>query len=228
MSILTRFKDIMASNINAMLDKCEDPAKMIDQYLRNAKSDLAKVKSETAAVMAEEVRANREMQANADSITRYEALAAKAVAAGEEDDALEFLEEQSRLEGNQAALISTYNLAAANAKKMRELYNKLVADIKILDNKRNALKAKVSIAKTQERVNSIGANAGKYGATLGKFEDMERRVDERLDKAMAEAELDMQSCGSLSELEQKYSTGSASAQEKLAALKAKLNADTAE
>lgn len=228
MSILARFRDIMASNINAALDKCEDPAKMIDQYLRNARSDLAKVKSETAAVMAEEVRASRELQANTDSITRYEALAAKAVAAGEEAEALEFLEEQSRLESNQPALVSTYNLAAANAKKMRELYNKLIEDIKVLDNKRAALKAKVSVTKTQEKVNAIGANAGKYGATLGKFEDMERRVDARLDKAMAEAELDMQSSGSLKELEKKYTVGSVSAQEKLAALKAKMNADAGE
>lgn len=52
--ILSRFKDIMSSNINALLDKVEDPMKMIDQYLRNLESDLGKVKAETAAVMAEE------------------------------------------------------------------------------------------------------------------------------------------------------------------------------
>ena len=46
MGILTRFKDIMASNINALLDKCEDPEKMIDQYMRNLESDLGKVKPE--------------------------------------------------------------------------------------------------------------------------------------------------------------------------------------
>lgn len=52
--IITRFKDIMSSNINALLDKAEDPSKMIDQYLRNLESDLGKVKAETASVMAEE------------------------------------------------------------------------------------------------------------------------------------------------------------------------------
>ena len=58
MGILTRFKDIMSANINALLDKCEDPEKMIDQYMRNLESDLGKVKAETASVMAEETREN--------------------------------------------------------------------------------------------------------------------------------------------------------------------------
>ena len=57
--ILSRFKDIMSSNINALLDKVEDPMKMIDQYLRNLESDLGKVKAETAAVMAEETKSKR-------------------------------------------------------------------------------------------------------------------------------------------------------------------------
>ena len=61
MGILSRFKDIMSSNINALLDKMEDPEKMIDQYLRNLESDLGKVKAETAAIMAEETRAKREL-----------------------------------------------------------------------------------------------------------------------------------------------------------------------
>lgn len=51
MSIIGRFKDIMSANINALLDKAENPEKMADQYLRNMNSDLAKVKAETAAVI---------------------------------------------------------------------------------------------------------------------------------------------------------------------------------
>ena len=43
-NILTRFKDIMAANINSLLDKAEDPEKMIDQYLRNMEKDLATIK----------------------------------------------------------------------------------------------------------------------------------------------------------------------------------------
>ena len=61
MGILTRFKDIMAANINALLDKAEDPEKMIDQYLRNLEDDLGEVKAETASVIAEEKSAKRKL-----------------------------------------------------------------------------------------------------------------------------------------------------------------------
>lgn len=54
MGVIQRFKDIMSANINAMLDKAENPEKMIDQYMRNLEDDLGKVKAETASVMAEE------------------------------------------------------------------------------------------------------------------------------------------------------------------------------
>ena len=57
--ILKRFKDIMAANINALLDKAEDPEKMIDQYLRDMESDLGNVKAETASIMAEATRTKR-------------------------------------------------------------------------------------------------------------------------------------------------------------------------
>lgn len=59
MGILSRFKTIMESNINALLDKAEDPVKMADQLARDLEKDLGEVKAETAAVMAEEKRAKR-------------------------------------------------------------------------------------------------------------------------------------------------------------------------
>ena len=51
MGIISRFTEIMKSNINAQLDKCEDPSKMIDQTLRELKENFAEVKKETAGVM---------------------------------------------------------------------------------------------------------------------------------------------------------------------------------
>ena len=70
MAILERFTDIIKANINELLDKCEDPAKMIDQYLRDMTEDLAEVQKETAAVMAEETRAKRMLDDNAAEMKR--------------------------------------------------------------------------------------------------------------------------------------------------------------
>ena len=93
-NIITRFKDIMSSNINALLDKAEDPSKMIDQYLRNLESDLGKVKAETASVMAEEKRAKRELDECNNDIAKMQRYAEKDLIAGNENDAKLFLEKK--------------------------------------------------------------------------------------------------------------------------------------
>ena len=71
-NILKRFGDIMSANINALLDRAEDPEKMIDEYLRDIESDLGKVKAETAAVMAAETKAKRELDECTDGIAKMQ------------------------------------------------------------------------------------------------------------------------------------------------------------
>ena len=91
MGIIARFRDIMAANINALLDRAEDPEKMIDQLMRNLASDLAEVKEETAAVIAEEKRTEREMNECSKEIAELTSYAMKAVQAGNDGDARKFL-----------------------------------------------------------------------------------------------------------------------------------------
>ncbi len=94
MGILKRFKDIMSANINAMLDKAEDPEKMIDQYLRELQEDLRNVKSETATVMADEARCKRALTDCDEEIAKMQNYAEKALLAGNESDAMKFLEKK--------------------------------------------------------------------------------------------------------------------------------------
>ena len=97
MGILSRFKDIMSANINSLLDKAENPEKMIDQCLRNLNSDLGKVKSETAAIMAEDQRSKRALDEVNAEIDKMQQFAVKALEAGNENDARKFLEKKSSL-----------------------------------------------------------------------------------------------------------------------------------
>ena len=217
MSILSRFKDIMSSNINALLDKMEDPSKMIDQILRNLNDDLAEVKKETAGVMAEEKRAKRELDECADEVARMQSYAEKAVLVGNDEDAKKFLAKKASLAEKQSALQQGYELAAANAQKMRQMQQ--IAD---LDNRRDTIKAKVAVAKTQERINKMGDGFSGAQEGLGAFDRMEEKANKMLDQANAMAELNHDAeAESVENLAKKYDSSSA-VDDELAALKAKL------
>ena len=223
MGIISRFKDIMAANINALLDKAEDPEKMIDQYLRNLENDLAKVKQETASVMAEETKTKRQLDECTEEIAKMQAYAEKAVLAGNDEDAKKFLMKKKDLVVKQASLQETYKLAADNAAKMRQMHDKLVSDISQLNARRDALKAKIAVAKTQETINKIGSSVNGAAESLSAFDKLEAKVNRKLDEANAMAELNNSGVGEVENLERKYGAYTTSeVDDELAALKAKV------
>ncbi len=224
MGILTRFKDIMSSNVNALLDKAEDPEKMIDQCLRDLNADLGKVKSETAAVMADEKRAKRELDECSTEIDKIQGYAAKAVSAGNDDDARRFLEKKQSLLTKQAQLRQTYDAAHANSENMRAMNDKLVKDIADLEGRRDAIKTKINVAHAQEKINKMTARAGGSSKSIGAFERMEEKADKMLDEANAMAELNSAGNDDIADLEAKYDSPAANSdvEDELAALKASL------
>ena len=187
--ILSRFKDIMSSNINALLDKVEDPMKMIDQYLRNLESDLGKVKAETAAVMAEETKSKRELDECIDSINKMQTYAEKALLSGNEADARTFLSKKGELNNKLISLQQTYDMAKENSTKMREMHDKLIKDISQLNTRRDELKAKMAVANTQEKLNKVGSSVIGAIGNMSKFDEMEAKINKKLDTANAMAEL---------------------------------------
>jgi len=224
MGILTRFKDIVSSNIHALLDKAEDPSKMIDQYLRNLSNDLAAVKKETAGVMAEESRTRRLVQENEKEVAKFTELAKRALVSGNDDDARVFLSKKHELEDVGAGLQTAAAAAHDNALKMRQMHDKLVKDINSLNARRNTIKAKAAVAKTQSRINKIGAAGDKAQGALGAFDRMEEKVNRQLDEANARAELDSTPFDEALALEEKYRGVNidSSVEDDLAALKAQL------
>ncbi len=223
MGILSRFKDIMQSNINALLDKAEDPEKMIDQCLRNLNSDLGKVKSETAAIMAEEQRAKRALDECNAEIERMQQFAIKALETGNEDDARKFLEHKASLVSKQAGLLEAYELAKNNADHMRQMHDKLVSDIAELEARKDMIKGKLAVAKTQERINKMSSSVASANNSISSFEKYEELANKALDKANAMAELNRSSKNqTIEDLTKKY-TSDISVDDELAALKASLN-----
>ena len=57
-SIFGRISMMARANINALLDKAEDPEKMLDQMVRDYTNSIAEAKEATAANWATEMGAN--------------------------------------------------------------------------------------------------------------------------------------------------------------------------
>ena len=225
MGIITRFKDIMAANFNALLDRCEDPEKMIDQYLRNLEQDFAKVKAETASIMAEEKSAKRKLDDCESEIAKMTEYAKKAVTAGNDNEARQFLEKKAELTQKQEVLAKNYEMACDNSAEMRQMHDKLEADISDLKSRRDMLKAKVKVAETQKRMSGIGSGLESAGSNLAAFDKMEEKVNKMLDEADAMNELNRQPAkDSAAELAIKYDAENkkAAVEYELAALKAEM------
>ena len=225
MGIMTRFKDIMAANFNALLDRAEDPEKMIDQYLRNLEQDFAKVKAETASIMAEEKSAKRKLDECDEEIARMTEYAKKAVAAGNDGEAKQFLTRKAELTEKRSVLEQNYTLACDNSAKMRQMHDKLAGDIASLKSKRDMLKAKVKVAETQKKINQMGSGLADTGNNMAAFDRMEDKVNKMLDEANAMSELNASSEGnSIEELAKKYDaqSGNSAVDDELAALKAEM------
>lgn len=186
MGILSRFRDIMASNINALLNKSDDPLKAVDEYMRSLNLDLGKVRAETASVTTEERRTKRaldECRDEADKLHRY---AVKSVENGSESDARKFLERKAALSGKLSQLQSAYDTAALNAANMQKMQDKLLSDIGQLEARQSELKARWSAAQAQQKLNAKGTAPG---VDRSAFDASEEKINRAYDEAEALAEL---------------------------------------
>ncbi len=96
MGIFTRFRDIISSNLSAMLDKAEDPEKLIRLMIREMEDTLVEIKASCAGVMAERKKSERQLEEITGKSAYWEEKAGMAVQKGRDDLAREALHEKRR------------------------------------------------------------------------------------------------------------------------------------
>lgn len=219
--ILGRFKTIMEANVNALLDKAEDPVKMADQLARGLETDLGKVKAETASVMAEMKRAQRAYDECAEAVGKLQKYAEAAVLKGNDADAKAFLAEKAEKSRTLESLAQALETAKENAEKMRQLHDQLENQLRQIGERKAAIRAKAAMASAKERSAELGRSIGGAAESLSAFDRLEEKLDRRLDEAEAMEELSTQKSG-VEELMAKYDAPETGVDDELAALKAKL------
>ena len=135
MGIFTRFRDIVSANINSMLDKAEDPEKLIKLMIHEMEDTLIELKSSCAGVIAGRKKLERKLDEINGKIELWDERAALAVAKGKDNLAREALIEKRRFAQTAEALDSELT-------EYGNLIHQYQEDIGELENKLNSAKEK--------------------------------------------------------------------------------------
>ncbi len=227
MGIIKRLINAIRANCNAAIDTIERPEIMLDQQIRIMDEELTKVKADTASVIATQKGLERKIAVCQGEVEKYEGYAKAALEAGNEEDAVKFIDEQLLKEDELADLNESLTIVKANAIKMKTMHNDLAGDISHARDRSDLLKSKLKVAKTQETINRVNDNYCEFIKSSNGFNEIDEKITRRLDEALAYEECLQEmppSGGQIDELKHKYDNQSRSGivQERLAQLKASM------
>jgi phage shock protein A len=176
MGIFTRFRDIISSNINAILDKAEDPEKLIRLMIREMEDTLVEIKAACAGAMASNKKVQRQLDTLHERIHYWEEKAELAVKKGRDDLAREALVEKRRytrrIEGLENELTEHDVLIEQYQDDIRQLEDKLKS---ARDKQRMLVQRHIHAHRKKEAQEEI-RRVDSSDAML-KFDELENRIE---------------------------------------------------
>jgi len=176
MGIFSRFRDIISSNLNAMLEKAEDPEKLIKLMIQEMEDTLVELKASCAGAMANRAKVERAREAASESVAKWEKKARLAIEKGREDLAREALLEKRNFQDE----VSHREKESAHFEQLVGQYQK---DIHQLEEKLEAARNKHRIlvqrhihASQRKNAQTKIRNADSSDAFV-RFEQFESRID---------------------------------------------------
>jgi phage shock protein A len=189
MSILSRISDLISANVNAMLDKAEDPEKMANEYLRQLTNELYEVRTGVAAAMADETRLEQRRIASQAEVTQWESKAEAALRAGDEELAKAALSRKVQAQKLAEQYLAQERAQEEQVNALQEALVQLETRIAEVRAKKELIIAKKNRAQTQEALQRTAQSVGRI-SSIDKLERLEEKVDDRLARAEAMAKLE--------------------------------------
>ena len=177
MGIFTRFSDIVNSNINAILDKAEDPEKIVRLMIQEMEDTLVEVRSAAARSIADKKDLNRKLEALDSELRDWDEKAELAMRKGREDLAKAALVEKSRVQGAVDALKADYVSVDEGLAKLNEDIARLEAKLHDAKARQKALLARHKTANSRLAARKK-IHDYKIDDALVRFEQYTRRIDD--------------------------------------------------
>jgi phage shock protein A len=177
MGIFSRFTDIINSNINSLLDKAEDPEKMVRLIIQEMEDTLVEVRSSSAKTLADKKELSRQVERFEKDAQQWQEKAELALSKGREDLARAALMEKKKCSESAGALMDELTHVDEHIAKLQDEISQLqekLADAKarqkaiIMREKTASSRLKVKSSIDSERVNDA----------LSRFDRYERKIDD--------------------------------------------------
>ena len=184
MGIFSRTRDIVAANMAELLDKADDPAKMVRMIILEMEETLVEVRASAARTIADSKEMRRHIQRLTELEDSWTEKAELALSKNREDLAKAALVERQKAGGMAAQLRDEVKLLDDTLRASEEDIAKVQAKLREARAKQNAIATRLESANTKARLREMW-NGPKTHEAFSRFELLERRADEAEGRAEA-------------------------------------------
>jgi phage shock protein A len=189
MAILDRISTLVRANINDLIDRAEDPEKVLKQLVDDMRSQLLQATNQVAASIADEKQLYQRYQDNQDKAAEWQRKAELAVERGQDELAREALQRRNAFQQTADDFKHQYEGQAKQVAILKDALHELEAKLEEAESKKALLIARSRRAKAESQVRTTLSGLDTSGAVAG-FERMEEKVNREEARASALAELD--------------------------------------
>jgi len=189
MGLFGRLGTLIRSNINELINRAEDPEKMLNQVLVDMKGQLVEAKKQVAVAIADEKRIKKQYEAEVAKAADWEKKAMLAVRAGNDDLARAALARKTEHDELAATLKEQWDAQKQSVEQLKEALRGLDSKIEEAKRKRNILVSRQKRAQAQATINQTLSQLNSTDSYDSTFARMDERVTQLEAEAEATAEL---------------------------------------
>ncbi|WP_059105617.1 PspA/IM30 family protein [Shouchella shacheensis] len=213
-----RVRTIISSELNSLLNKAEDPGKMLNQFIKDMEQDIFEVETAIAKQLSNKKLVEKQYENVAALVIKREQQAMKALKSGDEGLARRVLEDKQKQQDQADSLRLTVEEAERLSEELKEKLREMKDEYQEMKMKRRSLTTRSESAKARMKVNQSLSSVGD-GAKNG-FERMEEKVLQH--EAEAESSDELRNANKSLDVELSTLESASGVDKELAAMKAKL------